>query len=276
MTVAILMTCFNRKDITLNCLSRLEKLAIECDIFLVDDQSTDGTGDQIKMLYPQINLIEGSGNDFWNRGMLKAWVEAAKNNYDFYILLNDDVVLYEYSFSELFDCSNLKFHKSLITGIIESKDKTSIYYGGYDFKKQMIHPNGKMNDVFLMNGNFVLVPKFVFDKVGFLDGIFHHDLGDNDYGLRAIKNKIEVVTTRIAVGSGLKNDFCRVRKWKSTLVKRFYILYSPIGNNPRINFIFRKRHFGLFNASLYYVHIHFINLLPDIFIKFLFGKRYID
>jgi hypothetical protein len=228
---------------------------------------------EIARQFPQVNIINGTGDLFWNRGMCLAWEYAAKRDYDYYLWLNDDVVLYENCFDELFACVKLTDDKAVISGIIESLGN-EILYGGTDGNKQLISPNGKLNPITNMNGNVVLIPKQVYDVVGNLNPYFHHDFGDVDYGWRAIKNGIGVFTTRIAVASGEKNDFCRVRLNNSSLSQRFKKLYSPLGSNPRINFYSKRKQFGFFNASVYYVFLHFINIIPDNVNKKIFGNRY--
>lgn len=272
--IAIILTCYNRKQTTLNCLHQLFFLEQDIDVFLVDDKSTDETYETVAARFPQVNIIQGTGNLFWNRGMHLAWDYASKNDYDYYVWLNDDVILYNNCFIELFECSRIANENAVITGIVETKDKTQILYGGTDGNKKLLLPNGIMHQVTNMNGNFVLIPKSVFKVLGNLDPVFHHDLGDVDYGLRAKKNNINVFTTRVTIASGESNNFCRVRHWGFTATGRFKRLYSPLGNHPSINFYFRRKHFGLFNAMNYYIYIHLINLLPDIIIKIISGSKY--
>lgn len=113
-----------------------------------------------------------------------------KKDYDFYIWLNDDVVLYEDSLEELYRCSRAQDHRAVISGIIECKNSRKILYGGSDEYKRLIKPNGNMQNITFMNGNVVLVPKVVFNNIGNLDPVFHHDLGDVDFGLRAKKKEV--------------------------------------------------------------------------------------
>lgn len=275
MRIAVLLTCFNRKEKTLRCLNHLFKLNNEIDVYLVDDGSTDNTSETIVKEFPQVNLIKGSGNLFWNKGMNLAWEHAAKNNYDYYVWLNDDVVLYENCFEELFYCVTLTESKAIISGIIESADKKEILYGGFDFQKIIIKPNGKLNSIKNLNGNVVVIPKNVYAILGNLDLHYHHDLGDVDYGFRAQNKGIGVYTTRIAIASGEKNDICRVRQNNTSILKRFKRLYAPLGANPKIIFYFRKRYFGFINACLYILFLHFINILPDKLNVMLFGNRYV-
>lgn len=262
-SVAVLLTCFNRKDKTLACLKSLFEISTKLDVYLVDDGSTDGTTEAIKKQFPNVNVIQGSGGLFWNRGMHLAWENASKTEYDFYLWLNDDGELYPDALKELFSCSKELGNEAIISGIIENKECTKTLYGGTDSAKKTISANGQLNSILNMNGNVVLVPKFVFKILGNLDPIFHHDLGDVDYGLRAQKNNIGVFTSRKPVASGDENNISRMRKNNIGIVKRFKQLYSPLGANPIINFHFRKRHYGVLDACIYFNFQHILNCLPD-------------
>lgn len=271
---AVLLTSFNRKEITKKCLTFLFLFENKFDVYLVDDGSTDGTSEMIISEFPQVNLIMGDGNLFWNRGMALAWETAAKSNYDYYIWLNDDVILYKNAFKEVFNCSKLKDDKAIISGVIENHKRDKIIYGGYDSKRKLVQPNGEMKIITNMNGNFVLIPKFVYLKLGILDKLFHHDLGDVDYGLRANKIGLKVFSTRVPIAEGETNDISRQRLNNSNILNRFKWLFSPLGSNPKINFIFRKRHFGLLNALSYYVFLIVLNIIPDSINKFVFKDKY--
>ena len=272
--IAVLLTSFNRKEKTLSCLEKLFQIKYDVDVYLVDDASADGTYDAIVRHYPQVKLIKGTGNLFWNRGMNLAWTEAAKKNYYFYVWLNDDVQLYDNCFDELFACAKLTNYKAIISGLIESHNKDEIIYGGTDKNKHLLKNNQKLNAITYMNGNVVLIPKQVYDILGNLNPVYHHDLGDVDYGLRAMNKGIGVYTTRQVIASGDKNDICRVRLNHANMQQRFKQLYSPLGSNPNINFYFRKKHYGWMHAVFYCANIFFINLIPDSINKLLFGNKY--
>ena len=99
--IAILITCFNRREKTLACLHDIynsDKCEdINFDIFIVDGGSSDGTYESILQMYPQVH-IKKHQDLYWAGGMRKAW-ELAINykNYDYFLLLNDDTHLYYYS-----------------------------------------------------------------------------------------------------------------------------------------------------------------------------------
>lgn len=276
LSVAAILTCFNRKNKTQKCLESLFKILPDCDVYITDDGSTDGTRDMLHQCFPKVKVISGTGNLFWSRGMYTAWKEAMKYDYEYFSWLNDDVELYPYFLEELLECNKQNGDNCIITGLIENFEKTTILYGGSDENKTLIQANGLPQKVTHMNGNVVLIPKSVVDKIGIMDPKLHHDLGDVDYGLTAIENGINIYTTRRPIAAGYSNDFCRVRKWGVSLRQRFKKLKSPLGSPPAINFYFRKKHYGLFNACAYWCYLYVLNILPDCVVKSIWGNAYKD
>ena len=117
--LAIILTCFNRKDTTIKCIESLisQKLNICYKIFICDDNSTDGTSEVLSKEYPQIHVIRGSGNLFWNRGMLTAWEYAKKTDrFDAYLWLNDDVELNENALRTMIESASMSNNKAIICG----------------------------------------------------------------------------------------------------------------------------------------------------------------
>ena len=274
MKTAALLTCHNRKEKTLACLKSLYRIMPEVDVYLTDDGCTDGTAEAVKSIFPMVHVIQGDGTLFWNRGMLAAWKEAVKGDYDEYLWLNDDVELYPDFYNELKACC--PNGDCIVSGLIEDFGKTRILYGGYDASKQLVQATGQSQDIRWMNGNVVLVPKAVVNRIGLLDPYFVHDLGDVDYGMRAWECGIVVVSTRCPIAAGYRNDVCRVRKWGTTLTQRFKALNKPLGSPLAQNFYFRRKHFGLLHAIAYDANIIFINLLPDWLVEKSWDDRYVD
>lgn len=277
MKIAVLLTCYNRKDKTLACLKSLSKNSSSVIVYITDDASTDGTSLAIRQYYSeeQVHIIKGTGNLFWSRGMYTAWKEALKGDFDYYLWLNDDVVLYDIFFEELLYCSNLYENNCIVTGLIEDKEHSTILYGGTSLKThKMVQPNSEPEKVHHMNGNVVLVPCSVVKKIGIIDPYYHHDLGDVDYGLRAIENGIPVIATRVPVAYGYPNNICRVRKWGVNLRERFHRLNMPLGSPLRINYYFRKKHYGFMKAVMFCSYLTLLNLLPDWAVVKIWGTTY--
>lgn len=265
--IAVLLTCHNRKSITVSCLRRLFEHRNDVDVYCVDDASTDGTAEFIRQEFPQVKLLEGDGNLFWCRGMNMAWKEAVnQGGYDFYFWLNDDLLLYENAFDEMLACSELCQNQAVVAGLVQEETSGEVIYGGTGDDGKLITANGSMNDVKNMNGNFVLVPQMVVEKIGTFDEVYHHDLGDVDYGRMAWSAGFKAVTSRCYIGStsaALKSKNERIRLFGVSMKRRFEKLYSPLGSNPFITFHFKKKHENIFSAVAFFVYVHVINVLPD-------------
>ena len=136
MKISVLMTVHNRKEKTLTCLDNLfrQKVPnnISIDVYLTDDGCTDGTPEAVKITYPNVHIIKGDGNLFWNRGMYLAWANAEKFNYDFYIWLNYDTFLFENSLSYLLESYKSLGGNCIIAGATCSKINSSeTTYSGF-------------------------------------------------------------------------------------------------------------------------------------------------
>ena len=265
--IAVLMTVFNRKDTTLSCLRTLFSQSIPrgftISVWLTNDGCTDGTPDAIRKLYSQVHIIDGDGSLFWNRGMWTAWEAASKYYaYDYYLWLNDDTLIYDNAISKLIETSVLFENKSCIVGSTQSTDHKTITYGGFVKKKNVV-PNGTPAEVDNFNGNIVLVPAYVYNKIGNLDRYYRHCHGDTDYGLRAgeagLKNYI------VGEYLGECNRHERYRKcWSKDvpIIDRFKDLYKPTGYPPMEAFYFEKRHIGLAVAIFHLFTLYVRVIIP--------------
>ena len=240
---------------------------INHDIFILDDNSPDNTGKIIKNLYPTVNLIYGNGNLFWSKGTRKAWEYASlQNDYDFYAWLNDDVILFKKAFSIIYNDLNKKPSSILIGVFSKSKSSTEeITYGGRDENLNLLIPNGEPQKCLWMNGNFVLIPKLIFNKVGFLSKIYTHNYGDVDYGLRAIKMGFDLNISSEIVGTCEENQVEIWQNPKSSFLERI----KSFRKTKNFRFIevmyFQIYHFGIFR---------FLKYLLGIFITLISPKTY--
>lgn len=270
--ISVLITCHNRKDKTLHSLQNLYLSTLpnnlSFDVYLVDDGSSDRTSEAVKKHFPKVIIIQGNGHLFWNRGMHLAWTTAiSKQAYDYYLWLNDDTFIFKDAIEELIRCSEKTMGKAVICGILCSEnDSTIITYGGKNIKGKKLIPNGELQKVELLNGNVVLIPKYVFNLLGILDPIFPHAIGDYEYGLRALKNCISIFTTTKVLGTC--ENHLRLPNWcmpDISLINRIKNLYSPLGSaHPYYYFIFERRHFGYFIAIKHYFSIHIRMLFPSL------------
>lgn len=267
---AVLITCYNRCEKTVACLDALYQCSLpdgfKFEIFLVDDGSTDGTEQQVSEYFPEVNIIRGTGSLFWNRGMHLAWNTAIKTKvYDFYLWLNDDTLLFHNALSIMLEYSEQLDNTNILIGSTCSRIDNQNTYGGFIFPFNRIKPNGNWQKCDFFNGNIVLVPKEVYNRVGNLDGYFRHFLGDVDYGLRAAKLRIYTFISPEYLG------YCENHEhdpsWRNPtipLVKRLMYLYTPLGNNPIEHFVFDTRHYGIIKALVHFFSIHLRTIAPSI------------
>ena len=271
MRSAILMTVHNRKSQTLKCLEACREQFAELKgkfdftVYLVDDGSTDGTSEAVLEMFPGTVILKGDGSLFWNHGMIRAWEEAAKEDCEFYIWLNDDTILLPGALGVLLENSSYLRHKAILAGT--AKDSSSrLSYGGRTRKGRLIPPDETIPipcDTF--NGNLVLVPRYAFKALGTMDPHYSHSFGDYDYGIRADKAGI---TTVIAPGVlALCDRNPGLPKWRNgayTLKQRYCAIISPKGRPFREQFLYDTRKGNVLTAIA-----HFISLN----IKVLFPKR---
>ncbi|MFE1744411.1 glycosyltransferase family 2 protein [Coleofasciculus sp. H7-2] len=198
-SIAVLITCYNRKQKTLASLQALFNQVLPTDvnlcIYLVDDGSSDGTAAAVNQNYPQVKIIQGDGNLFWNGGMRVAFSEAIKHPHDYHLWLNDDTLIYPEALSNLLTTSHLLASKgdaAIVAGATCDPDTNTVSYGGvvrstwwHPFKFRWLEPGEKAIRCDTMHGNCVLIPKEIFQAIGNLDPDFKHYAGDFDYGLRA-------------------------------------------------------------------------------------------
>jgi len=272
--IAVLLTCHNRKEKTLCCLQNLFSCALpenhKLHIYLTDDGSTDGTADAVKEKFPEVKIIQGNGKLFWNRGMHLAWETAAKErNYDFYLWLNDDTNLYSNALTELLQVASAKNNESIICGTTCYKGTTT--YSGGKFVNGIVRlvPNGEAQECECFNGNVVLIPKYVFDKIGFNDSFYNHSFGDLDYGLFARKKGIKLYLSPKIMGE-CEGHSEKLPVWDNpeySFKKRWQNLHSPLGLNPVELFHFNKKHFGILFAIRRYISIYIRVIFPGLWHK---------
>ena len=268
-TIAVLLTVHNRKAKTLECLQRLyAQLPLDgflVDVYLTDDGCTDGTPKAIRQQFPQVHIIQGNGNLFWNRGMYTAWQVAAKKDYDFYLWLNDDTFIFKYTLDKLLEYSQITKQQAVIVAAICSSDKQQTTYGGHGVKG-ILSPNNTLQECTTFVGNCVLIPRAIYQAVGNLDWTYRHAIGDLDYGYRVRKAGFSIFLSKEYLGVCDLNP--KLPAWtrkEIPLLKRIKNLYSPLGYAEPIPFFhYERKNFGLMTAIKHFISIHIRVLFPQL------------
>ncbi len=259
--IAVLITCHNRREKTLACLEALYvnvlPEGVTLHVVLVDDGSTDGTEAAVRERFPSVEILHGDGNLYWNRGMHRAFARAMEIGFDGYLWLNDDTVLYPTALQKLIETWRERTVATgvdaLYVGSTQDAQTGQHTYGGVvrhsrwkPFRYSLVQPGEMPMECHTLNGNCVLIPHRVANRLGNLEPCFAHAMGDTDYGLRAGKAGIRIWVTPGYVGVCGWNDITGTYH-DSTLPLgvRWKKMMHPKGLPPSSWRVFTQRHGGM-------------------------------
>lgn len=259
--IVAVLTCFNRKALTLACLDALAVTAacaqVDLEAIVVDDASPDGTAAAVRGRFPWVEVIEGSGALFWNRGMHLGFGRALQREADHYLWLNDDTQLVPEALPGLL-AQHAALTRSLgapaiLVGATAEHDTAKVSYGGRvapnrlrPFNYRLVYDERQPVRCEAIEGNCVLISREVAARVGNLDPLFEHAMGDTDYGLRARSLGIPSYVASGIVGHCSQNAL-RGTYFDATLplARRWKLIRSRKGLPVRSWLHFCRRHGGL-------------------------------
>lgn len=197
--VAAVMAAYNRRELTLECLRSLRAQHVPdltLDAFVLDDASTDGTGEAIAEQFPDVTVLHGDGKQYWNGGMRRAFGAAIAHDYDYYLWMNDDTRLDDGALALLLDAERFVRERGATAAIVAGSTRHpatgELTYGGVvrvsrwrPLRNELVQPGDRPLPCDTMNGNATLVSRAVVQRIGNLDPAFVQQMGDFDYGLRA-------------------------------------------------------------------------------------------
>lgn len=191
--IYIVIPVHNRKEITLGCLNNLERVGVleKYSVVVVDDGSTDGTGDAIATKFPSILLLKGTG-DLWWTGAIKLGMEYAYQRAASHIFwLNDDC----YPTADVFE--SIAQYCDEHTAIVgaqgyKSDSPQEITFGGkvktWKGFRLIRNLNNEVRACDLLSGNLVCIPRQIITTIGYPDPmVAPHYGGDSLYLVRAKK-----------------------------------------------------------------------------------------
>lgn len=266
MKIAVLLTCYNRKDKTVRCLMSLNETYHRCgsehsvEAFLTDDGSSDGTAEAVRALNLAftVRIFEGTGTLYWNGGMNNSWKEAIKSgHFDGYLWLNDDTVVLDDFWNDISVADESSMAKYGKKGIYVGSTCNSIggkfTYGGFNFttywtlKDQFILPNGRdFLPCQCAHGNITYISDDVVKEMGVLCEKYVHGGGDHDYTYLAYKAGFPILVMPHFCGI-CENDHGgeTARFEQLSLKERIEYLKSPFGLNLNNTILFNSRCFPM-------------------------------
>jgi GT2 family glycosyltransferase len=257
--IGVVMTCHNRRDTTLACLAHLNASSLPkgtaFELYLVDDGSSDGTADAVQSAFPAVHVLPGSGSLFWNGGMRMAFAAAMERDFDYYLWLNDDTMLYPDAIGRLLETANAltRGRPGIVVGPTQDPATGALSYGGYvrphrllkPITLRFVPPASQPMRCETLTGNCVLLSRAVVVSLGNLDPGFTHSMGDVDYGLRAHKAGFPIWIMPGFAGTCSDNPtFGTFADTSLSLTERMREILHPKGLPLREYKLLTKRHAG--------------------------------
>ncbi len=269
MKACVMLTCFNRKDKTINCIKSLVAgNKAELDFIVVDDGSSDGTVEALENLKSEasIEIIRGDGNLYYSGGMRKA-MEASKcqaNSPDIYILANDDAIFDEGIVDELESIldsttshGGVRNADTVLVGAMRDSNG-NCSYGGIRYTNGIhyitVKPGDTDRSCDTFNANFVAIPAAIYEQDPVMDAVYRHSHGDLDYGLQIKRAGYNIKVTDHFVGVCDNNP--SMGTWRDTSLSRRERIKrkeNVKGAPARQWFHFLNKNFGISKAILYSV-----------------------
>ncbi|MBI4649624.1 MAG: glycosyltransferase [Bacteroidia bacterium] len=268
MKLSIIIVNYNVKFFLEQCLYSVQKASanIECEIFVVDNNSVDGSRFMIRSKFPDIILIENKSN----LGFSKANNQAIRlSKGDYILLLNPDTIVEEDTFHKIIGFMEahpeagglgvkmidgkgrflpeskrslpmpvVAFYKIFgLSALFPKSKKFNKYHLGY-LNRDEVH------EIEVLSGACMLLRRTALDKTGLLDEDFFMYGEDIDISYRLIQH-------------GYKNYYfphTAIIHYKGESTKKSSINYVLFFYNAMI--IFARKHFSPKNARIFSALIH--------------------
>lgn len=261
MKLSIIIVNYNVKYFLEHCLHSVAKATkgMDAEVFVVDNNSVDGSVEMVQTKFPELNLIANKDNVGFSKANNQA-IHIASG--DYILLLNPDTVVEDDTFSKVVEFMDQHddvggLGVKMVDGkgefLPESKrglptpsvafykifGLSKLFPGSKTFGKYHLGylDNDKTHNVEVLSGAFMLLRKKVLDKIGLLDETFFMYGEDIDLSYRIIK-------------AGYKNVYfpeTRIIHYKGESTKKSSVNYVVTFYNAMI--IFARKHFSSKNAS---------------------------
>jgi GT2 family glycosyltransferase len=239
----------NRKEITKRCLEYLDDQDYPAlHIIIVDDGSTDGTGEYLEQcMRPNLTVLKGDGNLWWGGAMHMGmkFVSGLANDRDYILMLNDDVRI-EKNYVSILVNESMKNVGSVVGSVNRDESTGYIIDCGYqiDFwRMRILLLHGIAGEtVDAMSGRGVLLPYAIVRCVGIVrPKLFPHYLSDLDYTSRIRQSGCRLIVSlkaAVFVSSESSDKKIREKGWfpryfswrsKDNLVRKllFFSIHGP-------------------------------------------------
>ena len=210
----IVIVTYNNRELLRKCIESVEasrkNVNLNSIITVVDNASNDGTEDEIRRYFPEINYIKNDKN----YGLAKALNIGIKNSIasDFTLLLNDDVELFDDTIKRMIDVLEEHPEASGVPARLVYPDGSP-----QRIKLNIIGINKKLKDeityVKFAGTTASLYRTEIFRKIGFFDEFYFFYNEDLDFCLRVSLLRIRTIHRNFRAPLGEDMTGSRLCKW---------------------------------------------------------------
>lgn len=268
MDLSVIIVNYNVKHFLEQCLHSVQKAAenIRAEIFVVDNNSVDGSIELLREKFPGVYLIENKENVGFSKANNQA-IQQATGRY--VLLLNPDTVVEEDTFGKVIrfmdrhpNAGGLGVKMIDGKGIFLPESKRGLptpwvaFYKMFGLSRLFPHSKtfgryhlsylneNETHEVDVLAGAFMLIRRDVLDKVGLLDETFFMYGEDIDLSYRIQKG-------------GYKNYYfpeTTIIHYKGESTKKGSLNYVKVFYNAMV--IFARKHFNTRKAGIFSILIH--------------------
>lgn len=255
--VAVSIVSFNTKNYLDKCVENLslQKTQTEIEIWVLDNNSEDGSAEMISQKFPKVKLIRSNKNLGFARGQNEILSQAKA---DYYLIVNPDTQIPGDAvekmvnfFLENPDCGvtscklvgfdgkthsnggDLPFNLALLAWLFNLEVfgiKSNFHRTDFEYYQK---PRG----VGWVGGTFMMVRRQVFEKVGFLDTDYFMYVEDVDFCYRALGKGFKVMINpdvEVKHKSGASSRNPEFYQWKNEFQNLILFYRKNVGIVPSV------------------------------------------
>jgi len=247
---------FTRKSLAnlTEAIGNVNKEMLSVETIVVNDGSTDGTGDFIRQEYPGVTVLQGNGNLWWSGSMnVGARYACDELKSDYIALWNNDILCEPDYFNILLEVLENNDNQVVIGSKIFAKDNLIWSMGGlfnpFSGKKVQLGSFASDGDKFSsvtnadwLPGMGTIVHTGVIRRIGYWDDVnFPQYHGDSDFTYRARLAGYSVkVFPQLKIWNDITNTGLEHKGSFKVLLHSLKHIKSY--NNLRIDFMFYKKY----------------------------------
>ena len=190
--IIVLIPIHNRIDFTRSCLTSLKSQKFkDFQTIIVDDGSTDESSEMLRNEFPEVKVINGDGN-WWRTKSINVGIrDSIKQNPEYYLLLNNDLVVNDNYIFEL-EKLGTEFPNSIQGSLGIDIDNHDYIFPGRRFNKysgisKVVENDWEGTMINILPGRGLLIPTEILRKISFDDRLFPQNSADYDFTSRAFK-----------------------------------------------------------------------------------------